>query len=83
MMIEFAASGRSATATQILRLEIGDDEGVALREDLLGLGHHVGVLRDDGFDQFEGKADEGARLVGLLDDMRAPWMPLSVTVFSE
>ena len=60
--------GQVGHGDEIFRLEIGDDEGVALGEDLLGLRHHVGVRGDDRFDQLEGKADERARLVGFLDD---------------
>ena len=60
--------GQVGDGDEIVRLEIGDDEGVALGEDLLGLRHHVGVRGDDGFDQLEGEADERARLVGFLDD---------------
>ena len=52
---------------QIGGLEIGDDEAFAIGEQLLGLGHHVGVVRDDRLDELEGMADEASGLIGLLE----------------
>ena len=54
--------GQIGDGEQVLGLEIGDDEGIALGEDLLGLGHHVGVRRHDRLDELEGVADEAAGL---------------------
>src|SRR4029453_6602294 len=46
----------------------GDDEGIALGQDLLGPGDDVGIGRNDGLDELEGIADEAPCLVGFLDD---------------
>ena len=48
---EFFASGRSATASRSVGLEIGDDHGVAIGEDVLGLGDDVAVGGDDRLDE--------------------------------
>src|SRR5262249_52447711 len=53
---------------KVFGFEIGDDEGIALSKNLLGLGDNVAVGRNDGLDELEGIADEAPCLVGLLDD---------------
>ena len=47
-------------------IEIGQDEGVAAFQQLLGLGDHVAVLGQDGLDQLEIMADEASGLICLL-----------------
>ena len=60
--------GQIGNGEQILGLEIGDDKGIAFGEDLLGLGHYVGILGHARLDELKGVADEATRLVRLLDD---------------
>src|SRR5262249_4628328 len=52
----------------VFGFEIGDDEGIALGKNLLGLGDNVAVGRNDGLNELEGIGDEPPWLVGLLDD---------------
>ena len=67
---------------EIVGLEIGDDEASPSLQHLLGLGHDVAVLGNDGLDQVEGVADEAPAWLASLSISRAPWMPLSVIGFS-
>ncbi len=58
--------GEIGDGEEIGGLEIGDDEGVAAFEDLLGLGDDVAILRHDGLVHLEFVADESAGLVRLF-----------------
>ena len=46
-MIEFLRLGQIGDGEQVVRLEIGNDNGGAVFQDLLGLGGNVAVGRDD------------------------------------
>ena len=66
-MIDVLGLGQIGDAEQILSLEIGDDDGVALGQDLLGLGDDVAILRHDVLDQLVVLAEEGAAPIVVLD----------------
>ena len=64
--------GQIGDGKEIGSFEVGDDQRVAVLEDLLRLGDDVAVGRHDGLDELEGIADEIAGLVRFLDgDARA------------
>ena len=64
--------GQIGDGKEIGSFEIGDDQRVALLENLFRLGDDVAVGRHDGLDELEGIADEIAGLVRFLDgDARA------------
>ena len=64
--------GQIGDGKEIGSFEIGDDQRIALLEELFRLGDDVSVGRNDGLDEIEGIADEIAGLVRFLDgDARA------------
>ena len=57
---------------QVVRLEIGNDDGGAVFQDLLGLGGNVAVGRDDVLDEVVFLAEELTALVVILDGEPRP-----------
>ena len=65
-MIESLRLGKVGDGEQVLGLEIGDDDGGAVLQDLLGLGDDVAVGREDVFDEIVLLAEKLAALVVVL-----------------
>jgi hypothetical protein len=59
--------GQIGNAEQVLQLEIGDDDGVTLGQDLLGLGDDIAILRHDVLGQLVILAKKGAAAIVVLD----------------
>ena len=71
-MIDVFRLGKVGHGEQVLRLEIGDDDGGAVLQYLLGLGGDVAVGGQDVLDEIVFLAEELAALVVVLDgDARA------------
>jgi hypothetical protein len=66
-MIESLASGRSATASRSLGLEISDDDGGTVLQDVLRLGDDVAFGGKDVLDKLVVLAEKLAALVVVLD----------------
>ena len=59
--------GQIGDGEQVLGFEIGDDDRGALAQDLLGLGDHVAIGREDVLDELVILAEKGAALVVVGD----------------